>query len=418
MNAPVYSIKLTEGQEKALAMVKRVHRKKDGVRVGVIAGFAGTGKTFMQRVVSEEFGVPQVVTPTGKAALRVQEATGLRASTIHRWIYTPDEDEATGTMIFRRRDAGEIAIPNSRMVVLDEASMVGPEIWEDVLQTCHELDLTLILVGDPFQLAPVQRPGDAPFSTMTPEFATDVGAERVELTEILRQAADSPIIRTTLKLRRNEMDFSEIQVISPDQWWPTAIDVHKADGVIICHKNATRHQLNAGLRQLLHGGVETPQVGEPLLVLRNDYDVGRFNGEVVPFEGWSFEPEDDAEIIRDKWQQINERVRYGTTKFDNVPATLAMEQLHGRLSSGMSVIGRGAKRWAHRVGALVKGRAVPHLHANFGYALTAHKSQGSQWPYALVVVENSTSLQWEDGRRWLYTALTRAEKSVALYWMG
>ena len=52
----------------------------------------------------------------------------------------------------------------------------------------------------------------------------------------------------------------------------------------------------------------------------------------------------------------------------------------------------------------------PFLHANWGYVYTTHKSQGSQWPSAMVVIEPSVRVRTTEGRRWLYTALTRAEK--------
>jgi ATP-dependent exoDNAse (exonuclease V) alpha subunit len=58
---------------------------------------------------------------------------------------------------------------------------------------------------------------------------------------------------------------------------------------------------------------------------------------------------------------------------------------------------------------------MPVLHANYGYCFTAHKAQGSEWPWALVVLERSVNLGTEDGLRWCYTALTRAKTMAAVF---
>src|SRR5262249_10606000 len=150
------------------------------------------------RVLGQEHGKPKIVTPTGKAALRVREATGLDAGTIHRWIYKPVVDPKTGVLKFARREGNDLDIPASRLVILDEASMVGPDIWKDVRQVCEQHDLKLIVIGDGFQLPPVQVRGAPMFSVLTPEFATQLGAERIEMNEVLRQAQGSPVIRASM----------------------------------------------------------------------------------------------------------------------------------------------------------------------------------------------------------------------------
>ena len=87
-------IKLTEGQEKAYQSIQKCINKWEGKpRVHVICGFAGTGKTTLLRVFEKELPQhPVVLTPTGKAALRVKEATGIEAITMHR--YPPSMKES------------------------------------------------------------------------------------------------------------------------------------------------------------------------------------------------------------------------------------------------------------------------------------------------------------------------------------
>jgi ATP-dependent exoDNAse (exonuclease V) alpha subunit len=96
-------------------------------------------------------------------------------------------------------------------------------------------------------------------------------------------------------------------------------------------------------------------------------------------------------------------------------ATMAIEELHGRLESGPKAIEIAAQQWA-RLERLYTGDSVsPHVHAQWGYCYTAHAGQGGQWPFVLVILEPSVRLNEEDGRRWLYTAVTRSSAMTAVY---
>jgi exodeoxyribonuclease-5 len=411
--------KLTQGQEQGLAAVHRASGKMHATTT-VIAGFAGTGKTTLLRVIAQVHGRPVVITPTGKAALRVREATGLTASTIHRWLYKPVEDADTGAVKFVRRYPDEIDVPPSRLILLDEASMVSASIWKDVFETCKSLNLRLVLVGDPFQLPPVDPSNQIPFSVLTPEFAASLGAERVEMTEILRQAQDNPVIRASIALRAGHgmSSFRELQHIQLSEFAQVAVATHRAGGVTICHRNVTRFQINAGIRGMLGIHDELPQPGEPLMVLKNSYEVGLVNGESIVFKGW-LEPPDVYERIYDRYKQHEEIARFGGTNVGTddkkLPATIAVEELYGRLQAGPRAISIAASKWARLQNLYLADTVAPHVHANFGYAYTSHKSQGSQWPYVLVVLEPSVRLNEDDGRRWAYTSITRAIKQAAVY---
>ena len=75
-------MELTNCQQKAMAMVGRL-MAREGYAMAVLAGYAGTGKTTMLKQIAEAYGVPRVIAPTGKAAARVKEATGIGASTVN-----------------------------------------------------------------------------------------------------------------------------------------------------------------------------------------------------------------------------------------------------------------------------------------------------------------------------------------------
>ncbi len=407
--------KLTQGQELGYEMSRRV-ASSYGHACGIIVGFAGVGKTTLIKVLGHEHGAPMAIAPTGKAALRIREATGLEARTIHRWIYKPVVDPKTGVLKFARREGNDLEIPHSRMVILDEASMVGPLVWKDVRQVCEQHDLKLIVIGDGFQLQPIQEREAPPFSVLTPEFAAELGAERVEMTEVLRQAQDSPVIRASMALRAGwgVNAFRELDKFDRSNFGSAAMNCHKWGGITICHRNATRYQLNAMFRQSLGIYDEMPQAGEPLLVLKNAYEVGLVNGESITFDGWAHEPMQYTRVF-DRYKNKEENTRFGGAFVgDGITATLSIEELHGRLESGPTPIEIAASRWARTENVLSNDRVASHVHANFGYVYTAHKSQGSQWPGVLVVIEPSIRLDEEDGRRWAYTAITRAQQTAGV----
>ena len=378
--------------------------------------FTPTHNTTVTQFMAHEHGKPVVICPTGKSALRVREATGLDAMTIHRWIYKPVEDPKTGITTFKRRE-GDIPVPPNRLVILDEASMVGPDLWADIYTICAQYDLRLVVIGDGFQLPPVMPPNTAPFSVLTPEFAAQLQAPRVELTEVLRQAEGSPVIRASMMLR-NGAGWSAVRDLpqaTPQTFWQIAHATHLQGGITICHKNVTRQQLNAGMRTMLGIQDEMPLVGEPLVCLKNTYEAGLVNGETVRFPGWRIQPS-QYESVKDRWKGTEDNVRFGGVVFDDgSAATLAVEELHGRVQASPRSMQIAAKRWAQLENFYVDDDVAPHVSANFAYAWTAHKAQGSDWPYVVIMLEPSIRLNEEEGRRWCYTSLTRARLAAAIY---
>jgi ATP-dependent exoDNAse (exonuclease V) alpha subunit len=94
---------LSTGQAAGVDMVGKF-LAQDKILVAVITGFAGTGKTTLIRELADSYGEPKVLAPTGKAALRVGQATGIFAGTIHKFLYEPTEDPKTGEPVFKMKD--------------------------------------------------------------------------------------------------------------------------------------------------------------------------------------------------------------------------------------------------------------------------------------------------------------------------
>lgn len=396
-------------------MVKSLVRlPHDKPRIGVLRGYAGTGKTTMIRVLGAELGELVIVAPTGKAAVRVTEATGLPAMTIHRFIYAPNEDPLTGKVTYSRKDIEEIHCPSSKLIVIEEASMVGEQMFDDIYNVAHELGCHILCVGDPFQLPPVEvekvDSNGPPFGLLLPNFKFDLQAD---LTEITRQALESPIIRASMKLRFGDAAeaIMEMPRVRPADMLAKHLELLDRNGVVICHRNSSRHELNRRIREHKNLSQSSLHDGEPLLVLRNNYQLQRFNGEVLRFDGWKRQPGKQYEIY-DRWREAIDHASFGLATVEGgEECGLVPKAVFGSLDKiSVSAI--------EQVARTALGPKVPYLHCSFGYTLTAHKSQGSEWKDVMVVVERSVQPYTKDGRRWLYTAVTRARENVSIVWLA
>lgn len=395
--------KLTEGQQNAMDMVDWFMRNAQSPARAVLTGAAGCGKTTVLRILASRHGHPIVLAPTGKAALRVTEATGLRASTIHRWLYNPKEDDF-GETSFSRRTIDELEIPENRLIVVDEASMVTSKLWEDLWDTCLIANVKILLVGDPFQLPPVEKlePGQEAFSVLGIETYF-----RAHLDEVMRQALESPVLRAATMIRKGSPYF---QAFEPLDWIPSsgveakAVEIYDAQGMVICHKNTTRHSLNEAVRNAkgLAGDVQN---GEPLSVTKNNYDVELFNGETVRLTQWIELDDYPIEVI-DRYKRESDRVRFGKALLDNGhEVLLCPEQIAGvTLKVGDKALEKAARNYY--------GKGCTFLHANLGYATTCHRAQGSEAGVVLIKFEDSVRINSPFGRRWVYTAVSRARDKV------
>jgi len=262
----------------------------------------------------------------------------------------------------------ESAVKDAALVVLDECSMIDDIMGQDMLQLARKV----LVLGDPAQLPPVGGAG----------FFTEKCKPDVMLTDIHRQAADNPIIAMATRVRNQEPlllgSYGESCVIeksSPEQ-------VMEADQVLV-GRNATRRSSNKRVRQLK--GIEPwhPVVGDKLVCLRNNHDKGLLNGAI-----WHC---DDVGHIGD------DRM-YMTVLPEDGGSPLTAE-CHTHYFQGREE----ALPWYEKKEA---------EEFDYGYALTVHKSQGSQWNNVHLFDESYAFRQ--DRWKWLYTGLTRAAERVTV----
>jgi exodeoxyribonuclease V len=354
---------LTQQQARAAEEAEAFLRHPNGRRYHVIHGLAGTGKTTTLGELALRLPSASVVTPTGKAAAVLREKFGIGVRTIHSAIYDFTgmvEDERTGDLrptFVDKEDAGLAG----KTVLLDECSMVGSKLAGDLLET----GATVLAVGDPGQLPPVN---DWQFFS----------SPNRTLTEIHRQALDSPIIRQAHAVRRGEgyrADGEDFRVVRAYD----EVDLAAFD-VVLCWRNVTRRNLNFRIRKQRGRTGRTLFADEPVMCLRNDHRRQIFNGEIYA-------------LTADREPGKPLRLEGG-----HVIPEAAVEDFDSE---------------ADFLAAKADDEVAPFAPA---YAVTAHKAQGSEWPSVLVVDEMPDA--FDDKARWLYTAITRARRSATVVRLG
>ena len=332
-------------------------------------GYAGVGKTTLARRLAESAaGETAFAAFTGKAALVMRSKGCAGATTIHALIYRASEGD-NGAPTFTLNHDG----PASRagLIVIDECSMVDAELGRDLLS----FGKPILVLGDPAQLPPVK--GGGFFTESEPD---------VMLTTIHRQAQDDPIIRLSEIVRSGgEIEYGqygESRVIRRDEI--DAADVLAADQILL-GVNRTRRLYNQRIRQL-KGTTETlPVAGDKLVCLRNDRVKGLINGGLWRVETLS-----------------------GLRK-DFVRMTVTSEDDPGRSAVKVAVL----RQFFEGIDAdLPYATRRESDEFDYGYALTVHKAQGSQWDKVYLFDESFVFR--EDKRRWLYTGVTRASEQITV----
>jgi exodeoxyribonuclease V alpha subunit len=367
---------LAESQKAAVAMAL-------GSKVLVITGGPGVGKTTIVNAILRILSAKDVslllCAPTGRAAKRMNEATGLEAKTIHRLL---EVDPKGGG--FRRNDANAL---DCDLLVVDETSMVDVLLMNALVKAIPD-KAALLIVGDVDQL-PSVGPGQV-LADMIASGAIPV----VRLIEVFRQAAESRIIVNAHRINQGvipdlrkpeaQCDFYFVEAEDPETAVPRIIELVKTriprrfgldpirDIQVLCPMNrggvgarALNIELQAALNPAGERKVErfgwTLSPGDKVMQIENDYDKEVYNGDIGYVE--DIEP-DDGEL---------------TASFDGGSVTYGFDELD----------------------ALVPA-----------YAATIHKSQGSEYPAVVIPVmtQHYTMLQ----RNLLYTGVTRGKRLVVL----
>lgn len=361
-------------------------------KVMVLTGGPGTGKTTTVNSIIKGFYYNDPKTrllcaaPTGKASKRMEEATGQLASTIHRMLEFKPVGESLQAL---RNEKNPI---EADVIIIDEFSMVDIELLKMLLNALSPYT-RLILVGDVNQL-PSVGPGNVLADIINSEVVPTV-----RLTEVFRQAADSPIVSNAYKINECEMpvfnnsDFTLDSLYEADEEIANAITSAYAD--LLANGESTdtvqvltpmRKKTACGSRSLnkLIQDIVNPykgkdaeikyffgdgshccfRVGDKVIQMKNNYEKNCFNG--------------DTGYIKSIAHDTSEKI---VVLFDN--------------DNEIEFVGR-----------------EEIMQLDLAYALTIHKSQGSEYPIVLMpLCKEHKSLS----KNLLYTGVTRAKKKIHLF---
>ena len=374
------------GQDQRIAFSeKQLHAVKASLeqKVLVITGGPGTGKTtIINGIITIAGNTGQKVlcaAPTGRAAKRMTEATGVESRTIHRLLEYNPGDSSSGTG-FKRNESNPL---DAGLVIIDEASMIDAPLMHHLLKAIP-VEATLILVGDIDQL-PSVGPGN-----VLRDIIVSGCVSTVRLTEIFRQSQKSMIIVNAHRINRGQMpvfeegrDFVFIEEGDPEKVLqdiielctkiiPSRFGFRALDDIQILtpmHRGVVGvTNINTRLQEVLNRSRDSvSRVGrlfktaDKVIQTRNNYEKDVYNGDI-------------GKIL-----SIDKEVQAVKVDFDGRIVTYEYNELDELI---------------------------------LAYAISVHKSQGSEYPAVIVPVLTQHYLLLQ--RNLIYTAITRGKKLVYL----
>lgn len=350
-------------------------------RLMILTGGPGTGKTTTTRAIVEAHRGKRIAlaAPTGKAAKRLKEATGVEAKTIHRLLeFVPSTGE------FQRGPGRPL---DAELVIVDEASMIDLPLMAALLRALHPKHGRLLLVGDGNQLPPV-----GPGSVLCDLLESGV-VPTVRLTEVHRQAAESLIVRNAHHILKGEGlevsttpggDFYWLEMPTPEGCAQKLLQVVLDE--------LPRYRKLDPIRSIQ---VIVPQRPGPLGADRLNRELGKAlnpnSGPEITIQERTFRPGDKVLQTRNNYQMNVFNGEWG----------VVTRVMPGR---GLEVLLEDGRLLFY---SLFDATSLIH-----SYALTVHRSQGSE--YEAVVIPISAIHSSMLSRQLFYTAVTRGKKIVVV----
>lgn len=400
---------LTPAQDRAIKAVDHWFRNESKKKqVFALFGFAGTGKTTLAIHFAQNIpGAVKFATFTGKAAHVMRSKGCVGATTIHRLIYVPksysrdklwqleeeleklkaapepDFDkmiEIEEGIRIERENAGRVSfalnsesdLRHAKLLILDECSMISENMAEDLLS----FGVPILVLGDPEQLPPVFGAGY--FTERTPD---------ILLSEIHRQALDNPIINMSKIVREGGSlpvgNYGQSRVISHTLPAEEVLD----HDIILTGLRRTKKACDDKVRNLKSYLSPFPVKGDKIMCIKNNHMVGLLNGQIWECLDDAFDLGGDLLSLTIKDSETGEELVVTAHK--------------------KPFLGQTIERFEHE-------SDIEEF--EFSYAITVHKSQGSQWNSLLLYDQKDAFGYWSerDKRRWLYTGITRAAERITV----
>jgi hypothetical protein len=463
------SYSLTTDQKSALEKIESF--LSSNTNCFLLKGYAGTGKTFLMGVLIEyleSIKRPyQLMAPTGRASMIIGQKTESSASTIHRAIYDFDRlvDKPTTFQFGYELSTNDSSV--TTVYIVDESSMVSDIHSEDEffsfgsghllqdlityvgIQT-HEKS-KLIFIGDNAQLPPVGMKTSPALNANYLKEKYGIDSEEIELTEVVRQRKDNPVLSFATQLRQslvskkfNRFDLpkntKEISIIKSDEFlqeytsqqpvFPTG------ESIVITYSNKCALEYNQEIRKHYYGTDRPISAGDYIIFTRNsyNYEVDLLNGmfsRVIDASDTTEERTTTFFLKNKEKVTIKHRFRDIVIEVDQNKSeklTIRCKVIDQFLESPMGRLHPYEQRalyidfkYRHtdlKAGtkefkdALKNDLYFNALQTKYGYAITCHKAQGGEWKKAFVDFNVSMGLLSESFYRWAYTAVTRSMQEL------
>lgn len=357
-----------------------------------IGGYAGTGKTTLLAVLRQLLHkkTPKLKVAfaafTGKATQVLQNYLAEfnilysqdSVSTIHSLIYSVVENEQQQIVAWRKKERLK-----TDLIIVDEASMLDQEIWLDLLS----YHIPIVAVGDHGQLPPIHGYFNLmkkPMLRLESIHRQEISNPIIDISILARTQGQIPVAsygKKVKKLLKSDPDTAD-QI-------ENYLQMADEDTLIVCGYNNTRLRLNQYLRTLKGFETAEPQVADRVICLRNNHQKQIYNGMLGTIE---------------RIRRIDQYFYDIVVNFDEQDRVYEGLALAKQFNSTSTISYNSPDRQLLKKADLF----------DFAYALTVHKAQGSQAARVIVFEERFKQMSDEDWRRWLYTAVTRAEEELII----
>ena len=450
-----FSYQPTFEQEIAVKSLSEFLLSTANETVFVLRGYAGTGKTSLVGALVKAMDKLQqksvLLAPTGRAAKVFSAYAGHPAFTIHKKIYR-QQSFSNEVSNFSINDN----LTTHTLYIVDEASMISNEglsgsmfgtgrLLDDLVEFVYSgVGCRLLLMGDTAQLPPV---GEEQSPALATEALKGYGLNviEVDLTQVVRQVQSSGILWNATQIRQliaedecfslpkiKVSGFPDIQVVRGDELIDTLTGCYEKDGmdetIVVCRSNKRANIYNKGIRAQILYREDELNTGDLLMVAKNNYFWTEkykemdfiANGEIAVVRrvrrtrelyGFRF-----AEVLLAFPDQNDFELEANLlldTLHSDAPALPKTENDRLFYSVLEDYVDITVKRERMK-----KMKADPHYNAlqvKYAYAVTCHKAQGGQWQNVFLDQGYmSDEYLTPDYFRWLYTAFTRASKTLYL----
>ena len=462
---------LTENQTQLVAKLDNFFKSDDNCFI--LKGYAGVGKTYMVKLLKEYFNSKKInfllSAPTSKATLKLKEFDK-SAMTIHKRIFklSKVEDYKFYFQLKQNLDTNSIYL-------FDESSMIGDycketkdnsdgflffgsgKLLSDILQ--YVGDKKIIFVGDNAQLPPVDMNFSPALNKEYLENEFNLKVQEFELSEVVRQKSDSQILKTATNIRNSIKNkiFNELNIEYKNNIFETNktifLENYKKHQIIIAYTNKKVYEYNCMVRNQLFKNSNVLNPNDILMVVQNNYKFDMFNNELVMIqsvadsesflipigkEGNKIEnfviKKDDKFFVKLDFQNIKiiKRDNEGNLEeksikiLTNLLFNLSSHENMDNYITSLRLINKALwiffnirmnkkkikKDSQEFIENLLTDNYLNALIVKFGYAITGHKAQGSEWNDVYVDANFEGGKNNENYFRWLYTVITRAKQNL------